>query len=49
MRLFDLKGNLLSLSPLPNSHPIEMYNLGKSTPKEIYLINGKTLHAYTKP
>ena len=49
MRLFDLKGNLLSLSPLPNSPPIEMYNLAKSTPKEIYLINGKTLHAYTKP
>ena len=49
MRLFDLKGNLLSLSPLENSNPIEMYNLGKSTPKEIYLINGKTLQAYTKP
>ena len=49
MHLFDLKGNLLSLSPLENSNPIEMYNLGKSTPKEIYLINGKTLQAYTKP
>jgi len=49
MRLFDLKGNLLSLSPLPNSNPIEMYNLGNSTPKEIYLTNGKTLQAYTKP
>ena len=49
MRLFDLKGNLRSLSPLPNSNPIEMYNLGKSTPKEIYLINGKILNAYTKP
>ncbi len=49
MHLFDLKGNLLSLAPLQSSNPIEMHNLGESTPKKIYLINGKTLHAYTKP
>ena len=49
LRLFDLKGNLLSISSLPSSQPIEIHNLSKSTPQEIYLINGRTLHAYIKP
>ncbi len=49
MRLFDLKGNLLTSPSLPSSHPIEMYNLSKSKQQEIYLIDGTTLFTYSKP
>ena len=49
MRLFDLKGNLLPLAAIPSTKLIEINNLGKSGPQNIYIINGKTFHAYTKP
>ena len=49
IRLFDLKGNLLSNSTLPSTRPVEIDNLGKSAPQNIYMINGNILHTYTKP
>ena len=49
MRLFDLKGNLLPVTTIPSTKPMEINNLGKPGPQNIYIINGKTFHAYTKP
>ena len=48
MSLFDLKGNLLISPSLPSSHPIEMYNRGKSKQQEIYLIDETTLLTYSQ-
>ncbi len=49
MRLFNLKGNLLPVATIPSTKPIEINNLGISGPKNIYIIDGKSFHAYTKP
>ena len=49
MRLFDLKGNLLPVATITSTQPIEINNLGKSGPQNIYVINGKKFQAYTKP
>ena len=49
VRLFDLKGNLIPIATFPSTKPIEINYMGKSGPQNIFIINGKTLHAYTKP